>query len=204
MFDLVRFGGVATTVVFTQFLKGYAYSLQSTDSESLQTSAVTETTGHDNYEKYYVEYTDSYDTDQSVPSTWSVVWYIASFTGLILFFLIVSCSEWCCRRNARRNCQRTTLPQGGTSSQRINDTPPPPYDNFAPPKYEEVLGMCSSGEKSKYDVFVVSEHTLGTIMKEASREDDPPSYHCASVQLARLSELPRVHHGPISGASRVT
>lgn len=133
--------------------------------------------------------------------TWSVIWYIASFGGLILFFLIVSCSEWCCRRNARRNCQRTNSSQD--PSQAVLDTPPPSYDQFAPPAYEDLWVRNSRGprgEKSEYDIYVVPVHALGTIMEEARREEAPPSYHSASAELSHLNEIPRVHSSNASSS----
>lgn len=132
-------------------------------------------------------------SDQSL-DTWSVIWYIASFGGLILFFLIVSCSEWCCRRNARRNCQRTTTSQNPT--QVVLDTPPPSYDQFAPPAYEDLwVGSSrgSRGEKSEYDIYVVPVHALGTIMEEARREEAPPSYQSASAGFVQPNDIPTVH-----------
>lgn len=102
--------------------------------------------------------------EQSALDAWSVVWYVASFGGLILFFLIVSCSEWCCRQNARRRCQRTNNAQ--TLNQAVPETPPPSYDLFAPPSYEDLWGANGTSmekpEKRQYDVYVVPVHALGT------------------------------------------
>ncbi|XP_063921991.1 uncharacterized protein LOC135136565 isoform X2 [Zophobas morio] len=118
--------------------------------------------------------------DSTPLDSWSVVWYIASFGGLIVFFLIVSCSEWCCRRairNSQQNCSRNAPT---TASPSVPDTPPPSYDQFAPPSYESIcLGRNRSGEKSEYDIYVVPVHTLGSLV-ESRREDEPPSYLSAS------------------------
>jgi len=118
--------------------------------------------------------------DVSPLDSWSVVWYIASFGGLIAFFLIVSCSEWCCRKAVRnsQNCSRTpTIPPTPTTT----DTPPPSYDEFAPPSYESICLGRSRGEKSEYDIYVVPVHALGSIMQTSREvEDAPPSYQSAS------------------------
>lgn len=104
-----------------------------------------------------------------------MVWYIASFGGLIIFFLIVSCSEWCCRRAAQRsnnnNCNSPT-----TSPTTAPDTPPPSYDEFAPPSYESICLGRQGNEKSKYDIFVVPVHALGPMMEVRHHEEAPPSY----------------------------
>lgn len=90
---------------------------------------------------------------------WSIVWYIGSFGGLVAFFLIVSCSEWCCRRGGRPltvpYAQRAEVMNGG---QVVTETPPPPYHLFAPPPYDSVnygdIVDKSSGEK--LDIYVIS------------------------------------------------
>ncbi|XP_020287447.1 uncharacterized protein LOC109856509 isoform X2 [Pseudomyrmex gracilis] len=90
---------------------------------------------------------------------WSIVWYIGSFGALVAFFLIVSCSEWCCRRNGRS----LTVPyaqraEGTVRTPGVAETPPPPYHLFAPPSYDSVnYGQIvdkTSGEK--VDVYVIS------------------------------------------------
>lgn len=90
---------------------------------------------------------------------WSIVWYIGSFGGLVAFFLIVSCSEWCCRRGGRSltvpYTQRAEVMNGG---QMVTETPPPPYHLFAPPPYDSVnygeIVDKTSGEK--LDIYVIS------------------------------------------------
>ncbi|XP_076232246.1 uncharacterized protein LOC143177872 isoform X2 [Calliopsis andreniformis] len=90
---------------------------------------------------------------------WSIVWYIGSFGGLVAFFLIVSCSEWCCRRGGRPltvpYAQRAEVMNGG---QVVTETPPPPYHLFAPPPYDSVnygeIVDKTSGEK--LDIYVIS------------------------------------------------
>lgn len=136
--------------------------------------------------------TISFVSDTASLDTWSIVWYIASFGGLILFFLIVSCSEWCCRRNARRGCQRQNAQ---TAVPVVPDTPPPSYDQFAPPSYEELWvggSRQAKCEKTEYDVYVVPVHALGPIIETARNEDSPPSYQ-TSAGLADVSQLPRLH-----------
>ena len=90
---------------------------------------------------------------------WSIVWYIGSFGGLVAFFLIVSCSEWCCRRGGRplsvACSQRAEVMNGG---QVVTETPPPPYHLFAPPPYDSVnygeIVDKTTGEK--VDIYVIS------------------------------------------------
>ncbi|KAG7196677.1 hypothetical protein KM043_016009 [Ampulex compressa] len=90
---------------------------------------------------------------------WSIVWYIGSFGGLVAFFLIVSCSEWCCRRSGRPlavpYAQRADVIGNG---QVVTETPPPPYHLFAPPPYDSVnygdIVDKTSGEK--LDIYVIS------------------------------------------------
>ncbi|XP_011306318.1 uncharacterized protein [Fopius arisanus] len=98
--------------------------------------------------------------NQSPLDPWSIVWYIGSFGGLVAFFLIVSCSEWCCRRSARPlgtpYTQRPT--ETVTITRNVTDTPPPPYHLFAPPPYDSVnyndLVDKTTGEK--LDIYVIS------------------------------------------------
>ncbi|XP_076674974.1 uncharacterized protein LOC143372559 isoform X2 [Andrena cerasifolii] len=89
---------------------------------------------------------------------WSIVWYIGSFGGLVAFFLIVSCSEWCCRRGGRPlsvACSQRAEVHGG---QVVTETPPPPYHLFAPPPYDSVnygeIVDKTTGEK--VDIYVIS------------------------------------------------
>ncbi|XP_066252987.1 uncharacterized protein [Euwallacea similis] len=144
-------------------------------------------------------------TDAPSLDTWSIIWYVASFGGLILFFLIVSCSEWCCRRNARRRCQRNNDNQ--TVPQIMSETPPPSYDLFAPPAYEDLWGTSSrgrSGEKREFDIYVVPVHALDNFMENVQRHDAPPSYQCASAAQARLAELPLTSNSTVREANRIT
>ncbi|CAD1478326.1 unnamed protein product, partial [Heterotrigona itama] len=95
--------------------------------------------------------------DQNPLDPWSIVWYIGSFGGLVAFFLIVSCSEWCCRRGGRPltvpYAQRAEAMNGP-----VTETPPPPYHLFAPPSYDSVnygeIVDKTSGEK--LDIYVIS------------------------------------------------
>lgn len=111
--------------------------------ESLQTKGIDATNGG----------------DENPLDPWSIVWYIGSFGGLVAFFLIVSCSEWCCRRGARPltvpYTQRTEVISSG---QVMTETPPPPYHLFAPPPYDSVnygeIVDKASGEK--VDIYVIS------------------------------------------------
>ncbi|CAG9760038.1 unnamed protein product [Ceutorhynchus assimilis] len=197
------------SVIFFQFLEIFAVNLQHADlSGQISDISLPSITFGNNTDRIHIEYPVpgiEYDqsVDQSSLDTWSVIWYIASFGGLILFFLIISCSEWCCRRNARRNCQLNNNSQ--QTSQVVPDTPPPSYDLFAPPSYEDLWVGSSRGrrgEKSEYDIYVVPVHALGTIMEEARREDAPPSYQSASTNLAHPGDLQEVYLS--TGTTRVT
>ncbi|PBC31500.1 hypothetical protein APICC_10038 [Apis cerana cerana] len=98
------------------------------------------------------------EDDQNPLDPWSIVWYIGSFGGLVAFFLIVSCSEWCCRRGGRSlsvpYSQRNEVMNGPV----VTETPPPPYHLFAPPSYDSVnygeITDKTSGEK--VDIYVIS------------------------------------------------
>lgn len=100
---------------------------------------------------------------QSAPHSpldpWSIVWYIGSFGGLVAFFLVVSCSEWCCRRGARPI--GITYSQSGESSSTsagTQDTPPPPYHLFAPPPYDSIYygDVTDKNSAKKMDIFVIA------------------------------------------------
>ncbi|XP_044731949.1 uncharacterized protein LOC123294841 [Chrysoperla carnea] len=96
---------------------------------------------------------------------WSIVWYVGSFGGLVIFFLVVSCSEWCCRRDTVANSslnnrrQRCRLHEDYQSqSQHVPETPPPAYHLFAPPAYESVYKDCVYKDPNPDGVFVVPVH----------------------------------------------
>lgn len=115
------------------------------------------------------EDTDSVNTtatpesdNKRVVDPWSLVWYMASFGGLVVFFLVVSCSECCCSKRAARTPPGTapTSPVDSTSevTHWVEETPPPPYDLFAPPSYDT---LCYGGArecKNKCEVYVVPVH----------------------------------------------
>lgn len=120
---------------------------------------------------------------------WTIVWYIGSFGGLIAFFLVVSCSEWCCLRNraahrqqqlqnAQRACQSGVERVRTNSGRPTCDTPPPSYHLFAPPPYDSV-----NYEDKKYDIFVVPVHGATPGYLEGVRKEivmgeavPPPEY----------------------------
>ncbi|GAB1866527.1 hypothetical protein CAJAP_07606 [Camponotus japonicus] len=89
---------------------------------------------------------------------WSIVWYIGSFGGLVAFFLIVSCSEWCCRRGNRSLSVPYAQRAETINTPGITETPPPPYHLFAPPSYDSVnygkIVDKTTGEK--VDIYVIS------------------------------------------------
>ncbi|XP_018361768.1 PREDICTED: uncharacterized protein LOC108760364 isoform X2 [Trachymyrmex cornetzi] len=105
------------------------------------------------------------DTEESVNGDmqnpldpWSIVWYIGSFGGLVAFFLIVSCSEWCCRRGGRPLTVPYAQRAETLNTTGVTETPPPPYHLFAPPSYDSVnyneIVDKTSGEK--LDIYVIS------------------------------------------------
>ncbi|KAM0734902.1 hypothetical protein ACS0PU_011015 [Formica fusca] len=89
---------------------------------------------------------------------WSIVWYIGSFGGLVAFFLIVSCSEWCCRRGGRPLTVPYAQRAETINTPGVTETPPPPYHLFAPPSYDSVnygeIVDKTTGEK--LDIYVIS------------------------------------------------
>ncbi|XP_011500606.1 PREDICTED: uncharacterized protein LOC105364391 [Ceratosolen solmsi marchali] len=105
---------------------------------------------------------DESSDGQSPLDPWSIVWYIGSFGGLVAFFLIVSCSEWCCRRGARPlsvpYTQRGEVMSPGV--QPAGESPPPPYHLFAPPPYDSVNYAEIASDKGpapeKLDIYVIS------------------------------------------------
>ncbi|XP_060528392.1 uncharacterized protein LOC132703260 [Cylas formicarius] len=172
--------------------EAWSHNLRQLDNTDLLNQAESNIPHQESTSKIHMPY-NSFDgigvdeQDTATLDTWSVIWYIASFGGLIVFFLIVSCSEWCCRRNARRNFTRNSNVQSVNVA--VPETPPPSYDQFAPPDYESLVygrNGRNGTEKSKYDVFVVPVHALDTIMEEARLEQAPPSYNSARIMLAHL------------------
>ncbi|XP_003485286.1 uncharacterized protein LOC100748238 isoform X1 [Bombus impatiens] len=101
----------------------------------------------------------SVDNDGQTPlDPWSIVWYIGSFGGLVAFFLIVSCSEWCCRRGGRPLTVPYAQRAEAINGPVVTETPPPPYHLFAPPPYDSVnygeIVDKTAGEK--LDIYVIS------------------------------------------------
>lgn len=99
------------------------------------------------------------DNDGQNPlDPWSIVWYIGSFGGLVAFFLIVSCSEWCCRRGGRPLTVPYAQRAEAINGPVVTETPPPPYHLFAPPPYDSVnygeIVDKTAGEK--LDIYVIS------------------------------------------------
>ncbi|KAL0124852.1 hypothetical protein PUN28_006604 [Cardiocondyla obscurior] len=95
---------------------------------------------------------------QSPVDPLSIIWYIGSFGGLVLFFLVVSCSEWCCRRSGRPLAMPYTQRADTINTARIAESPPPPYHLFAPPSYDSVNyeDIVDKTTGKKLDVYVIS------------------------------------------------
>ncbi|KYM78526.1 hypothetical protein ALC53_11181, partial [Atta colombica] len=89
---------------------------------------------------------------------WSIVWYIGSFGGLVAFFLIVSCSEWCCRRGGRPLTVPYAQRAETLNTTGVTETPPPPYHLFAPPSYDSVNynEIVDKTSDEKLDIYVIS------------------------------------------------
>ncbi|XP_021914765.1 uncharacterized protein LOC110827422 [Zootermopsis nevadensis] len=93
----------------------------------------------------------------------SLVWYMASFGGLVTFFLVVSCSECCCSKRTQRTPNSTSSARPAEPpaevTQWLNETPPPPYHLFAPPSYETLFYESVGETKNKCEVYVVPIHS---------------------------------------------
>ncbi|PSN53289.1 hypothetical protein C0J52_04660, partial [Blattella germanica] len=111
---------------------------------------------------------------------WSLMWYMASFGGLVAFFLIVSCSECCCSKRAanssnNNNNTRAVEPPPEVT-QWVDETPPPPYHLFAPPSYDTLFYGNVTEEKNKCEVFVVPVHShMLSIQSTASNANVSPT-----------------------------
>lgn len=99
---------------------------ESEDDESTETSEIFTTEGNN-------------DTTKRIdPDPLSVVWYLGAFSGLIIFFLVVTFSEWCCAsKHLYRSGGPSPPPYNSQGYNRTPETPPPPYHLFAPPPYTE-------------------------------------------------------------------
>jgi hypothetical protein len=111
---------------------------------------------------------------------WSLVWYMASFGGLVTFFLVVSCSECCCSKRATRTPRSVSttrpveLPPEVT--QWVDETPPPPYHLFAPPSYDTLFYGSVSEDKMKCEIYVVPVHNhMVTLQRAASSMPPEPT-----------------------------
>ncbi|KAK3921880.1 CTP-dependent diacylglycerol kinase 1 [Frankliniella fusca] len=108
--------------------------------------------------------TDSpYDTEGAGQAragldTWSVVWYCGMFAAFTSLFLIMPCSQVLCRAGLLHGHSdprlRPRAPLSGSlgafqAAAHGYATPPPPYKQFAPPSYEDVildLGWATPGK----------------------------------------------------------
>lgn len=84
---------------------------------------------------------DITDADENEMESLSVVWYLGAFGGLVTFFLIIVCSEFCFgnamyrRHNPNEYINRVNV----YADAYFPQTPPPPYHLFAPPTYTDTL-----------------------------------------------------------------
>ncbi|XP_017781813.1 PREDICTED: uncharacterized protein LOC108566448 [Nicrophorus vespilloides] len=149
------------------------------------------------------QHVNNNDFGDNIP--WSITWYVASFSGLIVFFVLISCSEWCCRKRSRSptRAQNIRTAAASLSSSQMTTqtnsfqetTPPPAYDLFAPPSYDSLAAAAaansgnSSLEKSEYDVYVVPVHAISNVFEAEGAVatnvdiDDPPSYNTLSTPI---------------------
>lgn len=102
---------------------------------------------------------------REVVDMWSVMWYLGAFGGLVTFFIIVICSEWCfgnhmyTRHGINELYVNAYQSNFHETQQRVSDTPPPPYDLFAPPSYSDLFGKTQDPKKkSKINVFIIPVH----------------------------------------------
>lgn len=116
------------------------------------------------------------DDQEQDTDPWSVIWYLGAFSGLITFFLVVTCSEWCCGNHLyTRHYGANQVYASSFTHQayRPPDTPPPPYHLFAPPSYKESVApeKVAPGSKSggvgvkslrRLGVFVIPVHRVKT------------------------------------------
>lgn len=129
--------------------------------------------------------------DDDAFDSWSVVWYIASFGGLIGFFLVVSCSEWCCRKHIRDSQPRTSPAAATSVPSSPSESPPPAYDLFAPPSYDS-LTSSPNNEKREYDIYVVPVHAIGSLVEsENARQENPPSYSSINIEEGSTTAVAR-------------
>ncbi|XP_069686272.1 uncharacterized protein [Periplaneta americana] len=100
------------------------------------------------------------DSGKREVDPWSLIWYMASFGGLVIFFLVVSCSECCCskRTSPSAAAARSSDPPPEVT-QWVDETPPPPYDLFAPPSYDTLFYGTLAEGKDKCEVYVVPIHS---------------------------------------------
>lgn len=97
---------------------------------------------------------------------WSVIWYLGAFGGLVTFFVVVTCSEWCfgnhlyTRHGTNEIYINAFQPTSFQESQQAPETPPPPYHLFAPPSYSDLFGSVKGGKRniSKINIFIIPIH----------------------------------------------
>ncbi|XP_034240504.1 uncharacterized protein LOC117644900 [Thrips palmi] len=76
--------------------------------------------------------------------TWSVVWYCGMFAAFTSLFLIMPCSQVLCRAGLLHGHGDPRLRPRAPGLSALQTaagyaTPPPPYKQFAPPSYEDVI-----------------------------------------------------------------
>lgn len=101
--------------------------------------------------------------NHEVVDMWSVMWYLGAFGGLVTFFLIVTCSEWCFGNHmyTRHGINELYINayQTNFTQQRVSDTPPPPYELFAPPSYTDLFGKVQEPKKKNtFNIFIIPIH----------------------------------------------
>uniref|UniRef100_A0A1B6DNI1 Uncharacterized protein n=1 Tax=Clastoptera arizonana TaxID=38151 RepID=A0A1B6DNI1_9HEMI len=98
---------------------------------------------------------------------WSVIWYLGAFGGLVTFFIIVTCSEWCFgnhmyTRHGTNQLYINAFQSTFLEAERTPETPPPPYHLFAPPSYSDLFGTVTTKnnnkKKSKINIFIIPIH----------------------------------------------
>jgi len=102
--------------------------------------------------------------------------YAISVGGLVVFFMVITCSECCCTKREART------PPNPTPASPVEPTPeethwveetPPPYHLFAPPSYDTLHYGISRECKDKCEVYVVPVH--GHVVERHSTTSSTPA-----------------------------
>lgn len=109
----------------------------------------------------------------------TVIWYFSTFMVLVIFFIIIACSDSNCGRRSNQSSTSTSN-SNKTVAQRITPplTPAPSYSKFAPPSYDSVITTQCTGATKTPEIYVISVNekltpqivVSNTIITDTSRE----------------------------------